>query len=336
VEHPSLTDIQKRVIYLASGSTHPELARAVAAFTGLELRQVELRRFPNTEQYVRYGESVRGKHVFILQTLAVADGRSVNDSLVELMLLVDAAKRASAAEITVITPYLAYSRQDRKARGREPISAAAVIKTLACMGAHRIVSVDMHSAQTQATFDGPFDHITAEPLIRVAMEHLVKANPQCVIVSPDGGRAKASEDFAEALGVGLVYMPKAREHGNSSNIIRPKSVAGVKGRECLMIDDMIDTAGTLVSAAEVLHRSGAKRIVVAATHGLLSHPALERLQQSPIDQIIVTDTVPQDAALAALGDKLTVLSCAPLIGRTISEIATGGSVSQLFNDRNYR
>lgn len=328
---------QRKNIYLATGSTNPELAGDIAKFMGLELGPVERKQFPNTEQYVRYGSTVRGDHVFAIQALAAAKGRSVNDSLMELILMVDAARRASASEVTVVAPYMAYSRQDRKARGREPISAATVIKMLKSAGADRLVSIDMHSPQTQATFNGPFDHLTAERILREALRSRVKtAYDEFVVVSPDGGRAKAAEHYAGKLKVDVVHMPKSRDRHDSSKIVRPTYVAGVEGRTSLMIDDMIDTAGTLVSAAETLKNSGAKRIVVGATHGIFSDPAIERLRDAPIDEIIVTDTVPMDEARRVLGDRLHVLSSAPLIGRAIGEIATHGSVSKMFNDRNYQ
>lgn len=324
-------------IYLASGSSHQDLASLTAKSMGITLGDVERRMFPNTELYVRYGESVRGKHVFAIQSLAAVDGRSVNDSFMELMIMVDAAKRASASEITVVAPYMAYGRQDRKAKGREPISAATVIRGLQSAGADRIVSIDMHSAQTQATFNGPFDHLTAEPLLQAALKKRVKADPsKFVVVSPDGGRAKVAEEYANELGVPVVHMTKSRDKQDSSKIKRPESLDGVSGLICLMIDDMIDTAGTLVSAAETLKRSGAASIVACATHGLFSDPALERLKNSPIDSLIVTNSVPQGHAKRALGKRLEVLSIAPLLGMTLLEVATRGSVSKIFNDRNYQ
>ena len=322
--------------YLASGSTHIDLAQQTSDEMGIELGNVERKMFPNTELYIRYGDSIRGKHVFIIQSLAAVDGRSVNDSFMETLIMVDAAKRASAAEVTVVVPYLAYGRQDRKARGREPISAATVIRSLQSAGADRIVSVDMHSVQTQATFNGPFDHLTAETLIQSALEDRVKGDvDNFVVVSPDGGRAKVAEDYANELGVSVVHMTKSRDREDSSKIKRPDLIAGVEGKTCLMIDDMIDTAGTLVSAAETLKRSGATRIITCATHGIFSHPAIDRLAAAPIDEIIVTNTVPLDEAKQILGDKLQILSIAPILAQTLTEIATRGSVSKIFNDRNY-
>lgn len=328
---------QRQGIYLASGSTHPKLAEDIATFMGLELGLMERKQFPNTEQYVRYGNSVRGHHVFIIQALAASNGCSVNDSLMELMLMIDAARRSSAREITVVAPYMAYSRQDRKARGREPISAAAVIQMLQGAGADRLVSVDMHSPQTQAAFYGPFDHLMAEPLLRDALEDRVKTDrAHFIVVSPDGGRAKVAEDYAGKLNVDVVHMPKSRDVNDPSKITRPDFIDEVAGRTCLLIDDMIDTAGTLVSAAKALKDSGARRIIVGATHGLFSSPALERLRDAPIDEVIVTDTVPLEGVRKMLGDRLFVLPSAPVIGRALSEIATNGSVSKMFDDRNNR
>jgi ribose-phosphate pyrophosphokinase len=327
----------RKSIYIASGSAHPELAEETARFMGIDVGVVDRKRFPNTEQYIRYSDSVRGDHVFIIQALAVSNGCSVNDALMELVLMIDAAKRASAAEITVVAPYLAYSRQDRKARGREPISAATVIRMLQSAGADRLVSIDMHSPQTQATFNGPFDHLTAEPLILSALASRVGTDyGEFVVVSPDGGRAKAAEHYADKLNVDVVHMPKSRDRHDSSKIVHPKQIDGVKGRTCLLVDDMIDTAGTLVSAAEALKNSGAMRIIASATHGLFSPPAFERLKNAPIDEVIVTDTVPVDDARKALGGRLNILPSAPLIGRALAEIATHGSVSKMFNDRNHQ
>jgi len=323
-------------ITVASGGIHLPLAEETAKLMGIELCDMERKTFPNTERYIRYGESVRGKRVFIVQSLSSVEGASVNDAFMEMLIMVDAAKRASAAEITVVAPYMAYGRQDRKARGREPISAATIIRAVQSAGADRLVSIDMHSAQTQATFNGPFDHLTAEPIIKNRLEEIIDGhNDEYVVVSPDGGRAKSAEDYAEALGVNVVHMVKMRDRDNSSQIIRPESINGVEGKICLMIDDILDTAGTLVSAADALKRSGAKSVITCATHGLFSDPALERLKDAPIDKIIVTNSTPLVEAKAALGDRLEVLSIASLLASAIVEIGTRGSVSKIFNDRNY-
>lgn len=327
----------RQKIYIASGSTHPELAGEIAEHLGLELGDDERKQFPNTEQFFKYGDSVRGYHVFAIQSLAASKGRSVNDSLMELMLMVDAAKRASAAEISVVVPYLAYSRQDRKARGREPISVATVINMLQNAGANRLVAADLHSQQSQAIFDGPFDTLMGEPLIADALKEKINGNnDEFVVVSPDEGRAKGSADYAHMLNVDIVNMAKSRDRNDPSKIIRPTHVDGVEGRTAFIIDDMIDTAGTLVSAANILKDSGAKHVIVAATHGIFSGPAYERLSAAPIDEVMVTDTIPLDEAKEALGDKLVKISSSRMIARALFEIATDGSVTKMFNDRNNR
>jgi len=331
-----LDSIYKPKVYLATGQTHSHLAVSTATYMGITLHEDELKTFPSGERYFRFGKSVRGKHVLLVQSLASTDQGSVNDSLMELMLMVDAARRGSAQEITVVTPYMAYMRQDRKAKGREPISAATVINMLQGVGAHRLVSVDMHSAQTQAVFDGPFDHLTAEGLIRnTLMERIGKDKDAYAIVSPDGGRAKIAEHYADTLDVDVIHVPKSRSRKDSSIISRPDVVPGIEGKTAILIDDLIDTAGTLISAAETLKNSGANGVIAAATHGLFSGPALERLPDSAITELIVTDTIPMDHATHALGKQLTVLPCAPMLAAALSAIITGKSVSRQFQGRNY-
>ncbi len=323
-------------IDLVTGSAHPELAERTAVALGVSLDTIERRRFANSELYVRYDESVRGDHVIIIQSLVASASGSVNDALVELLLMIDAAKRASAAEITAIIPYMAYSRQDRKAKGREPISAAAIINALQGAGATRLVSIDMHSAQTQAVFNGPFDHLTAEGAVRDALQAYMNTHSaRYVVVSPDGGRAKTAEHYAGQLGIDVVYIPKTRSRTDSSQLSRPASIPGVDDSVCILIDDMIDTAGTLVSAAETLKNSGARKVIAAATHGLLSHPALERLEGSAIDQLFITDSVPLHEAKAALGHKLHEITIAPILADAIEAISSRGSVSAIFQGNNY-
>lgn len=323
--------------YVVGGSTHPRLAEDTAKEMGLSLGGIEKKRFPNSEVYVRYTESVRGSHVIIIQSLTATNTMTVNDALIELLLMVDAAKRASAAEISVVMPYMAYSRQDRKAKGREPISAAAIIRMLEGAGADRLVSVDIHSAQTQAVFNGPFDHLVAEGVIRAALRTYIRANQDgsFVMVSPDGGRAKIAEHYAGQLSIDIIHMPKARDRNNSSKITRPELVEDVSGKSCILVDDMIDTAGTLVSAAEALKRAGAAKIIVAATHGLFSDLALDRLKASPIDLLFVTDAVPIDMAEQVLDGRLHRLPLAPMLARALSAIISDDSVSDIFDGRNY-
>jgi ribose-phosphate pyrophosphokinase len=326
-------------LYIVTGTVHPRLAQETARHMGLTLGPVNTKRFANSELYVQYTQSVRGKHVIIIQTFAHDYKRnlSVNDALMETMLLIDAAYRSSAREITVVIPYLGYSRQDRKAKGREPISAAVVTNMLAGAGAHRLVTIDMHSPQVQGTFRGPFDHLIAERLILDGLRaEMGDRDPELfAIVSPDTGRAKESERAADLLGIRLRHLQKTRDRHDSSKLVRPKKLQGVDGRICFMTDDMIDTAGTLITAAETLRQSGATQVIASATHALLSDPAIERMTSGLIDKLVVTDTVPTAYAKKVLGDRLTVLPVAPLIATALHEIATGGSVSDLFDGRNY-
>jgi ribose-phosphate pyrophosphokinase len=331
-----LTEKQKSKVYLAAGSSHLELAQQTADEMGIPLGDDVRKVFPSGERFFRYSKSIRGLHVFAMQSLANSEQGSVNDSLMELMTMVDAAKRGSAHEITVVMPYMAYGRQDRKAKGREPITAATVINMLQGAGADRLVSVDMHSPQTQAVFDGPFDHLTAEGLIRKSLKKRIDGNhEEFVIVSPDGGRAKVAEHYAAALNLDVMNIPKTRSRLDSSIITRPDHVDGVDGRTAILIDDMIDTAGTLVSAADTLRDSGATGVIAAATHGLFSDPALERLQASGITELAIVDTVPLDGAREALGERLTVISSARMLAISLGAIATGKSVSEQFHGENY-
>ncbi len=326
-------------LYIVTGTVHPQLAEETVKHMGLKLGELNTKRFANSEMYVQYGQSVRGKHVIIIQTFAHDYKRhlTVNDAVMETMLLIDAAYRSSAREITVVIPYLGYSRQDRKAKGREPVSAAVVTHMLAGAGAHRLVTIDMHSSQVQGTFHGPFDHLIAERLILEGLrDEIGDQDPNLfAIVSPDTGRAKESERAADQLGIRLRHLQKTRDRHDPSKLVRPKKLQGVEGRVCFMTDDMIDTAGTLITAAETLRKSGATGVIASATHALLSDPAIERLQNDVIDKLIVTDTVPVDYAKKMLGDKLVVLPVAPMIATALHEIVTGGSVSDLFDGRNY-
>lgn len=322
---------------IIAGSTYPELAMRTAAQLKIEVLPIEHKVFPNSEQYVRYKESVRGESLFIFQTLAAVDGRSVDDALMEVILLIDAAKRASAKEVSVVLPYMAYSRQDRKARGREPISAAAVVRMLQSAGADRIVTVDMHSAQTQGVFNGPFDHLTAEPIIEKALIEYMKDKNKAdfVVVSPDGGRAKISEEYADGLGLEVFHMPKSRNREDSSKVKRPESMGDIDGKVAIIIDDMIDTAGTLVSATEVLQASGTKEIICCATHGIFSGSALERIANSHITKLFISDTIPTMAAKEKLGDRLEVLKIDHVLAWAVAAISNNESVSSIFGGRNY-
>ena len=333
-----LTKQEQASVYLATGSAHPELGEQIAAEIGIDLGPVERKMHPNGELYVRYEESVRGQDVFIVQPHIPTNEMSVNDAAMELCLLVEAASSSSAREVTAVIPSLGYSRSDRKARGREPIGVRVILDQLAAVGVDRIVAVDMHSRASQAIFRGPFDHLTAQPLLRRAVrEELHGYNPdECVVVAADGGAFKLSEHHSKKLGYGPVLpLPKSRDREDSQKITRAAPTESVEGLVCIMFDDILDTGGTLVTAAKSLKDAGAKMVLAAATHGVLSHPALERLQDESIDKVLVTDTHRTQAAAEALNGKLRVVSVAPMIGHAITEIIRNGSVSDIFNDQNH-
>lgn len=320
---------------IVSGGVYPELASNIAKKLRKRLIKVERKRFANGERYVRYEESVRLKNLFIIQSFSENNGYSLNDAFMELLLLIDAAKRASAKEITVVLPILPYARQDRKARNREPISASVILRTLESLGVDRIVTVDLHSPQTQAIFSRPFDHLIASPIISKFLKGVVsKDKKSYILVSPDAGRAKETEAYAEELGLEYVHLPKSRNREDSSKIKRPTSIAGVKNKKCIIIDDMIDTGGTLISAAETLKKSGAGDIIVATTHGILSNNAAERFDKSSISKLCVIDTVSQAHNKEVLGKKLEIISIAPLMAKAIKRIAAGQSLDFMFKGKN--
>ncbi|MDP8975405.1 MAG: ribose-phosphate diphosphokinase [Actinomycetota bacterium] len=317
--------VPKKRLELYSGRSHPELAGAIAQHLGVGLGHANITAFANGEIHCRFGESVRGADVFVVQTHAGA----VNDWVFEHCIMIDAAKRASAKRITAVCPYYGYSRQDRKAEGREPITAKLVANMLRVAGADRIVSVDLHSGQIQGFFDGPFDHLTAG---RVLVEYLERnlAYPP-VVVAPDAGRLRVAERYAQYLDAELASVYKKRARGQ----VRALGVMGVKeveGRQCVLIDDMIDTAGTIVAAAEILMATGASEVWAMATHALLSDPAVDRLKNSAITKVVVTDTVP--LASEKRIDKIEVLSVAPVIADAIDAVFEDTSVSEIFDGEN--
>ena len=318
------TSPEKRLV-LVSGRAHPELAREVAEALGAEVVATTAYDFANGEIYVRFAESVRGCDVFVLQ----AHTAPINQWLMEHLLMVDALKRASAKRVTVVAPFLGYSRQDKKHRGREPISARLVMDMFKTAGADRIISVDLHAAQIQGFFDGPVDHLWALPLLADYVSTRVDKN-QLTIVSPDMGRVRVADVWSDRMGAPLAIIHKRRDP-NVPNKVRVHEIVGsehVDGRTCLLIDDMIDTAGTIVQAAEALKANGAAKILVAATHAILSGPAVQRLSEGPIDEVVVTNTLP--ITPDKRWDRLTVLSIAPLLARAIREIFDDGSVTSLF------
>ncbi len=317
---------------LYSGRTHPALATEVAGHLGIDLGNPNLVDFANGEIRPRFAESVRGTDVFIMQTHFGVDGRSINDSIMEQLIMIDAAQRASAKRITAVCPFYGYARQDRKAEGREPITARLVADMFRAAGAKRMVSIDLHSGQIQGFFDGPVDHLTAMPVL----EQYVRTHAdEPVIVSPDAGRIKVAERMRQHLhdkGADLAFIYKSRPKG-TTNVAQAKDVIGdVRGRLCILTDDMIDTGGTIVSAAEVLLEKGATEVWAMATHGVLSGPAVDRLKNAPITRLVLTDTLPLPPEKQI--DKIEVLSVAPIIAAALSAVFDDSSVSEIFGGEN--
>jgi ribose-phosphate pyrophosphokinase len=322
--------VTKKKLHLVSGRANLALAEAIAKCLGVQLGEANLDNFANGELHCRFGESVRGMDVFIVQSHGAADGMSINDALIEHLIMVDAARRASAKRITAVMPFYAYGRQDRKSEGREPITAKLVANMFAAAGATRLVSVDLHSGQIQGFIDQPFDHLTAMPVL---VDYLAKSlGDDVVVVSPDAGRVKVAERYANALHADLAIVHKRRVRGEK-NVVEAKEVVGnVDGRTCVLIDDMIDTGGTLVAAADVLLEQGASQVCAAATHGVLSGPAIDRLKNSAIAKVVVTDTLPLPPEKQI--DKLEVLSVASIIADAIDAVFEDTSVSEIFGGAN--
>ena len=314
---------------LYSGRTHLALAREVAQHLGIELGDPNLVEFANGEVRPRFGESVRGCDVFIMQSHFGCDGRSINDSIMEQLIMIDAAQRASAKRITAVCPFYGYARQDRKAEGREPITARLVADLFKAAGAKRMVSIDLHSGQIQGFFDGPVDHLTAMPVI----EQYIRDNAKDpVIVSPDAGRIKVAERMQQHLGADLAFVYKRRPKGTTNTAQALDVIGDVDGRLCILTDDMIDTGGTIVSAAHLLLDKGATEVWAMASHGVLSGPAVERLEKSRIDRVILTNTLP--LAPEKLISKIQVLSVAPIIADALSAVFDDTSVSEIFGGEN--
>ena len=317
-------DGEKRLV-LATGRAHPELAQDVADSLGIELLPTTAYDFANGEIYVRFGESVRGSDAFVLQSHC----SPINQWMMEQLLMVDAMKRASAKTITVIAPFYPYARQDKKHRGREPISARLMADLFKTAGADRIMSVDLHAAQTQGFFDGPVDHLWAQPILVEYVRTRVDTS-NVTVVSPDAGRIRVAEQWAAKLGGGpLAFVHKTRDIHSPNKAVANRVVGDVEGRSCVIVDDLIDTAGTIAGAVRVVLEAGAKDVIVAATHGVLSDPATERLQECGAREVIITDTLP--IAEERRFPQLTVLSIAPLLARAIREVFDDGSVTSLFD-----
>jgi len=317
----------KKRLHLLSGRAHPELAHEVAELLGVELLDANLSEFANGEIICQFAESVRGGDVFILQTHTGTADMSINDAILEHMIMVDAAERASAKRTTVVAPFYGYARQDRKASGREPITAKLLADQFRVAGASRLVSVDLHSNQLQGFFEGPWDHLVAMPVL---CDALGKMADDLVVVSPDAGRVKVAERYAQKLDADLAIVHK-RRLTSQKHVVEAKDVVGdVAGRPCVLIDDMIDTGGTIVAAAELLKDKGADKVIAATTHGVFSGPALERLEESCLEKVIVTNTLPLRRRI----DKMEVVSIAPLIAAAIKGIFEDTSVSEIFGGEN--
>ncbi len=318
--------VPRKRLEIYSGRSHPELAAEVAFHLDVPLGKVDLREFADGEIYCRYGESIRGKDIFIIQSHA----SPVNSAIFEQLNMIDAAKRASAKRITAVCPYYGYSRQDRKASGREPITAKLVADMLAAAGADRIIAVDLHSGQIQGFFDGPVDHLTAMPVL---IDYLRQnAGGEAVIVAPDAGRVKVASRFSLYLDMELAFVHKRRPRGKA-NVVEALDVVGdVRGKRCVIIDDMIDTAGTICAAAELLMKSGAADVWAMATHGILSDPAAKRLTESPISRVVISNTLPLLPERRI--EKLEVLSVAKVIAQAIGAVFEDTSVSDIFGGEN--
>jgi ribose-phosphate pyrophosphokinase len=306
---------------LFSGSAHPALAKDIADFLGVETGQARLRRFPDSEVSFQIDENIRGADVFVIQPTC----RPVDEHLMELCIMIDAFRRSSAERITAVIPYYGYARQDRKDKPRVPISAKLVANLLGAAGANRMLMMDLHKAQIQGFFDIPVDHLFAAPVI---IEYLSRqAHAHLTLVSPDAGGAERARAYAKRLGAELAIIDKRRSETGAAEVMNV--IGDVKGRICIIQDDIIDTAGTIVKAAVAVKDAGAEHVYACAVHGVLSDPAIDRIESSPIEKLIVTDTIPVDRAKARSG-KLHVLSVARLLGQAIRNINEETSVSSLF------
>ena len=322
--------ITKKRLHLVAGRNNRALAEEVAQRLSVELGHVSLSEFANGELHCKYGDSIRGADVFIFQGHCSTSDMSINDALMEQLIMVDAARRASAKRITVVAPFYGYGRQDRKAEGREPITAKIVANMFKTAGAKRLVSVDLHSGQIQGFFDGPVDHLTAMPVLVEWMANNLRG--ELVVVSPDAGRVKVAERYANLLHANIAIVHKRRVRG-VKNAVEAKDVVGeVEGKTCVLIDDMIDTGGTLVAAAEQLAERGAASVYAAATHGVFSGPAIDRIKNSVLEKVVITNTLPLPPEKQI--DKIEVLSAAGIIADAIDAVFEDTSVSDIFDGQN--
>ena len=317
----------RKSLVLLSGRAYPALADEIAAQLGITVTTTTARDFANGETFIKPDESVRGTDAFVVQSYTVP----INQWVMETLILLDALKRASAKRITVVAPFFPYARQDKKHRGREPISARLMADLFKTAGADRIMAIDLHTAQIQGFFDGPVDHLFAQPLLADYVIEKYGAQ-DLVIVSPDTGRVRMAEQWADALGGReIAFVHKTRSIDAANEVVANRVVGDVDGKVCLLIDDMIDTGGSITKAANLLFDNGATDVIAAATHGVFSSPATDLLKNSRMSEVIVTNTLPVTAEQEF--DKLTVLSIAPLLAKAIKEVFEDGSVTSLFAGR---
>ena len=318
----------EKTLMVFSGRANPQLAEEVAYQLGTTLVATSAYDFANSEIYVRYEESVRGSDAFVIQSHTAP----VNEWIMEHLLMVDALKRASAKRITVVMPYYGYARQDKKHRGREPISARLMADLFKTAGADRLMSVDLHADQIQGYFDGPVDHLVALPILSKYVKKKY-GREQLAVVSPDAGRIKVAEQWSKRLGgAPLAFIHKTHDVNRPNEVLANRVVGDVRGRSCILVDDMIDTAGTITKAADALLAAGAADVIIAATHAILSGPAVDRLKNCNAREVIVTNTLPIPPERHF--DKLTELSIAPLLSQAIREVFEDGSVASLFDPPN--
>jgi len=309
---------------LFCGRAYPELGREIGDYLGIEPTPTTLFDFANGEIFVRFLESVRGCDAFVLQSHTAP----INQWIMEQLIMVDALKRASAKRITVVTPFFGYARQDKKSRGREPISARLMADLFTAAGADRLMAVDLHTAQIQGFFDGPVDHLFALPILASYLEDKLDLS-QVTVVAPDAGRVRVCERWTDRLGCPLAIIHKRRDPDVANQVKVLEVVGQVAGRTCILVDDMIDTGATIANAAEIIFAQGAAKVIVTATHGVLSGHAVDLLKNSSVSEVVVTNTLP--ILPEKQFDKLTVLSIAPLIARAITEVFSQGSVTSLFD-----
>lgn len=303
-----------------SGTANPDLGQEIARHLNVELGKVEISRFSDSEVYVRFQESVRGAHVFLIQSLS----QPVNDHLMELLIMIDALKRASAERISAVIPYYGYARQDRKTVAREPITAKLLADLLTAAGIHRLLTMDLHAGAIQGFFDQPVDHLTALPIIA---DHFHKKQLEnAVVVSPDVGRVKTAKKLADVLGTTFVVLAKSRPAHNETEVTH--IIGEVKDKQCIIIDDMIDTGGTITRGAEALKKAGAREIYSACTHAVFSGPAVETLKLAPINEMVVTNTIP--LPIEKYLEKISVLSVGPIFATTIMNVCENKSISEIF------